>query len=243
MDSEAWQATVHGVTKSQTWPRDWAHSTHAILQFSSPLAHASDWGRRNSSLWGRGSHPAPCWGVQSFWLWPELSALTRTGISSLHKNHSTQVNAGWGYPGSSWNYTWLHGPAASQGWVHSLLPPRQEVEANLFEAACTQSPPFQAGLCPACHLLHTPYCSVLLRGAPPDTVKMEDWSFSFMGPLISKKTLLAGPLRCLPTAVPWSCHWRVSGSPMLYPSLVDWCFCRKEMDAIPYQIAEPPATG
>ena len=39
MDRRAWRATVHGVTKSWTWPSDWAR-----IQRDSPLP---------SSLWGR----------------------------------------------------------------------------------------------------------------------------------------------------------------------------------------------
>ena len=46
MDRGAWWATVHGVTKSQTWPSDWA-CTHALSthapQLSYPLKPGSPW--------------------------------------------------------------------------------------------------------------------------------------------------------------------------------------------------------
>ena len=37
MDRGAWQATVHEVTKSQTWLRNWAHSMHRSLAINRNL--------------------------------------------------------------------------------------------------------------------------------------------------------------------------------------------------------------
>ena len=49
MDSEAWHAAIHGVTKSQTWLSDWTELNNQLKVYNS-LANTSKWGTLHPPL-------------------------------------------------------------------------------------------------------------------------------------------------------------------------------------------------